>query len=171
MSVNTEDWENVGYGLSFGVAKSIRYHAYRRKFFDAADKVTKVLVIGTGGATFVSLSSEPTSPNAKWLALVVAGLTAFDIIVGFSQIARLHDKLYRDFASLARSIAKSSSPNQEQIMEWQERRLEIETEEPGVLDWLERRCSKEEAEARGDEVRAAWVLPGWKRCLSNLLPI
>lgn len=165
-----EELENARYGLSFDVAKSMRYHAYRRKFFDNLDKLTKILVIGTGGATFISLIAEPASPIAKWFALVVAVLTAIDIIIGFSQIARLHDKLYRDFGALARTIARTTQVDERQIAEWSERRLEIETEEPGVLDWLERCCSREEAEARGDAVNDAWKLPPWKRRLSNVIP-
>ena len=34
MSESVTDLENRHYGISFDVAKSMRYHAYRRSFFD-----------------------------------------------------------------------------------------------------------------------------------------
>ncbi len=167
----TADLRERRYGLSFDVAKSMRYHAYRRRFFDKLDKIVKIITVGTGGATFLLLVSAQDTWSAKTCALVLAILTAFDVIIGFSNAARVHDKLYRDFALLARDIAKATQPGETDLAEWSGRRLEIETEEPGTLDWLERRCAREEAEARGAEVNEAWRLPAWKVLLSQFVPI
>ena len=159
------------FGSSFDIAKSMRYHAYRRSFFDKLDKFTKILVLGTGGATFLLLTAQEPSWWARWLSLVLAVLTATDIIFGFSNNARIHDKLYRDFALLARGIAGTVELSNVILAVWAARRLEIEGEEPGIMGWLERRCCKEEAEARGAEVDSAWRLPGWKVKLSQFFPV
>lgn len=164
------DLKGQQYATSFDVAKSMRYHTYRRHFFDGLDKVTKILTVATGGATFLVLVSTTGTSWAKALSLFLAGLTAFDVIFGFSNSARLHDKLYRDFASLARDIVSVSKPSAEDVAKWSGRRLEIETEEPTVYDWLERRCCREEAEARGAPVDQAWILPLWKIRLSQFVP-
>lgn len=164
------DLREKRYGLGFDVAKSMRYHAYRRGFFDKLDKAIKIITVGTGGATFLILVSGQDTHWAKACALVLSILTAFDVIIGFSNAARVHDKLYRDFALLARDIAKATQLTEADIAEWTEHRLEIKTEEPGTLDWLERRCAREAAEARGAEVDDAWRLPAWKVALSNSVP-
>ncbi len=169
MSESVTDLENRHYGISFDVAKSMRYHAYRRSFFDKLDKAVKIACVGTGGATFLLLASSQETWWAKVCALLVASLTAFDIIIGFGNAARAHDKLYRDFTLLAREIARTTGLNETKLAEWAERRLEIETEEPGTMDWLERECSREEAVARGAQVNEAWNLPGWKVRLSQLV--
>ena len=40
-------------------------------------------------------------------------------------------------------------PSIEQTASWRARRLALETEEPGVWEWLNRRCYREEGKARG----------------------
>ena len=55
-----------------------------------------------------------------------------------------------------RKILRSDAATHSQLAEW--RRLEIEMDEPGVIDWLERRCAAEEAAARGAEMRPEWKL-------------
>ena len=161
--------ENRQYHISFDVAKSMRYHAYRRRFYTKLDKAVKIASIGTGGATFLFLVASQETWWARLCALLVALLAAFDIIVGFSNAARIHDKLYRDFTLLAREIAKTTEMSEAKLAEWDEQRLEIEMEEPGTMDWLERRCSREEAMARGAEVNEAWRLPWWKLRLSQFV--
>lgn len=169
MSESAADLENRQYGISFDVAKSMRYHAYRRSFFDKLDKAVKIAAIGTGSATFLLLATGQETWWAKVCALFVASLTAFDIIIGFGNAARVHDKLYRDFTLLAREIARTTELSEAKVADWAERRLEIEMEEPGTMDWLERRCSREEAVARNAPVDKAWCLPGWKIRLSQLV--
>ena len=170
MSEFVSDLENRQYHISFDVAKSMRYHAYRRSFFDRLDKLVKVASIGTGGATFLFLASSQETWWATVCALLVTSLTAFDTIIGFGNVARAHDKLYRDFTLLAREIARTTELSEAKLAEWAERRLEIEMEEPGTMDWLERVCSREEAVARGAEVNDAWNLPRWKVRLSQFVP-
>jgi hypothetical protein len=155
------------WGIDFGVAKSIRYHAYRRSFWEALDNWTKALVLISGTAVLVSVIGQ-NGPVAKVFAFLVATVSAADIILGFSARVRLHDSLYRAFCRLGHDISENLHPTVEDVAKWRSRRLEIEMDEPGTLDWLERRCSAEEARARGLEVNERWILPGWKIWLSQL---
>lgn len=160
------DLEDRRAGIDFDVAKSIRYHAYRRSFWEGADRISKVLTVVSGTAVLISIVGQ-NSPAAKAFAFTVAIVSALDIVFGFSNRASLHAGLYRAFSVLAQSIAEVEEPADVDLIRWSRRRLEIEMDEPGILDWLERRCSAEEAAARGLEPRAEWVLKPWQIRLSQ----
>jgi energy-coupling factor transporter transmembrane protein EcfT len=94
------DLEQQRFGIDFDVAKSIRYHAYRRSFWDAADNTSKILTVVSGMAVLVSIIGS-NNPVAIGFAFVVAVTGAMDVVLGFSARARTHDGLYRAFSRLA----------------------------------------------------------------------
>lgn len=161
--VNLDRWN-----IDFDVSKSIRYHAYRRSFWGAADNWSKILTVISGAAVLVSIIGS-NNPTAVVFAFIVAITSASDVVLGFGARARAHDDLYRAFSSLAQDITESSSPTENDINQWRRRRLEIEMDEPGVIDWLERRCSAEEAVARGAEIRPEWRLNTLQIILSQFV--
>jgi hypothetical protein len=163
-----QDIEVEKWNLDFDVSKSIRYHAYRRSFWDAADNLAKIVTIISGAAVLVSIIGS-NNPIATIFAFVVALTGSLDVVLGFSRRARMHDGLYREFSRLAQDIAESSAPTETEINAWRRRRLEIEMDEPGVIDWLERRCSAEEAAARGAEIRPEWRLKPYQIILSQFV--
>lgn len=154
--------------LDFAVAKSIRYHAYRRSFWDNIDTIAKILTIVSGTAVLVSIVGYK-GYAATILAFTVAITGALDVVLRFSQKARRHDSLYRAFSRLAQDLTTVTEVTGRDIAEWRRRRLEIEMDEPSVLDLLERRCSAEEARARGLPVNDAWKLDGWQTLLSQFI--
>jgi len=154
------------WNIDFGVAKSMRYHAYRRSFWEMCDYWTKVLTWLSGTAVLVALIGEHGT-WAEVFAFIVAFVSAADIILGFSAKTKQHNVLYREFCLLGQEIAETLTPTAEQVAKWRRRRLEIEMDEPGPIDWLERRCSFEEAKARGVTPRDSWILPTWKVLLSQ----
>jgi hypothetical protein len=162
-----ENLERQRWDIDFGVAKSIRYHAYRRSFWDGVDRFSKIVTVVSGVAVFVSIIGDNTQ-LAKYCALLVAIMSALDVVIGLSNFAKLHDGLYRDFSLLYQRICEIGSPSDADILQWRRRRLEIEMNEPGVIDWLERRCAAEEARARGVLVDPAWMLSPWKILLSQV---
>jgi len=162
-----EEILDAKWDVDFDVAKSMRYHAYRRSFWEMCDYLNKVLTWLAGSAVLVALIGSHAI-LAEVFAFCVAFLSASDIIFGFGTKARTHNGLYRSFCMLGQNIVEILHPTETQIAEWRRRRLELEMDEPGVLDWLERRCSAEEARARGVEPRPSWVLPRWKIALSQL---
>jgi hypothetical protein len=161
-----DDPERQRSDIDFDVAKSIRYHAYRRSFWDAADNLSKILTVVSGTAVLVSIIGS-NNPVATAFAFVVAVTGALDVVLGFSAKARAHDGLYRAFSRLAQDISEAVTPTKADVFQWRRRRLEIEMDEPGVIDWLERRCSAEEAMARGWEIRPDWRLTPWQVRLSQ----
>lgn len=162
MATKDERWN-----VDFDVSKSLRYHAYRRSFWDSLSNLSKMLTIVSGTAVLVTaVSGMPLA--SKILAVVVAVTSAADIVLGFSSKARDHDGLYRAFSRLAQDIAENPNPTSEVLTGWRRRRLEIEMDEPGVIDLLERRCSAEEAKARGCEVHPNWKLTKWQTFISQI---
>lgn len=139
------------WGLDFDVTKSIRYHSYRRSFWDRWDYFTKVVSILTGASVLVSIVGD-SKGWATFFSFIVAASSAADVVLGFSNRARRHDSLYRDFYLLAIRIAEIETPMPSDIAQIRRRRLELEMEEPGIIDLLERRCYNEECVARGRKV-------------------
>lgn len=156
------------WSLDFDAGKSIRYHAYRRSFWQSLDHWSKVLSIVTGAAVVVAVFGQNTV-WAKILALLVACTSAADVVLGFGDKANLHDGLYRDWCRLQQKIAalEARTPTNVDIAEMKARRLRIEREEPGHLDLLERRCCAEECIARGCDLRGVWQLTKWQVWLSQ----
>lgn len=158
------------WNIDFGVSKSIRYHAYRRSFWDVWGNITNVLTIISGTSVLISLLAKAPS-YALALSVIVTLTSAADIVLRFSQKARDHDGLYRGFSRLAQDIAEVDHPTSSTLAAWRRRRLEIEMDEPFIIDLLERRCAGEEARSRGSIVRPAWKLNRWQVVLSQFIPI
>lgn len=137
---------------SFGVNVSIRYHQKRRAFFELLHRITIGAAMITSSAAFAALSLGDEVPAAaRWVALAVAALTALDWVIGYSEMAKLHDRLYRRFSALAAEIASVYFPVRAQVSKWRREELLIESDEPAQLRVLTRVCHNEEAQAQGYE--------------------
>ena len=123
-----------------------------------------------GSAAFVAILGD-NAEIAMGLALALAFGTALDLVFGFSPMARRHDDLYRRFSDLAADITTSSSPSEEEIRRWRERRLLIEKDEPTQIDALNVRCHNEEAEARGLGKEDTYYIRWYQVALSQLFTL
>src|ERR1700731_4642613 len=106
------------WNVDFGVAKSMRYHAYRRSFWEVTDYWTKVITVVSGTAVLVSLLSQHPYLEMTF-AFAVAIASAADVVLGFSERAKVHDSLYRHFCMLARDIVSNLHPTEADIAKWQ----------------------------------------------------
>lgn len=143
MDIEAELWK-----VDFAVGKSMRYHMYRRAWWDNVDHWNQVFVLVTGAAVVISLLKAWTAAEII-VAVLVAVLSALDIVFKFAERARQHDSLYRDYSSLAQEIAATITPTPELIAKWRARRIAIEGEEPTINARLDLKCRREEAIARG----------------------
>jgi hypothetical protein len=89
------------------------------------------------------------------------------LVLDFSERAREADGLYRRWSVLAQDVAVTSDLTQQLLANLRQRRLIIEMDEGPTIDLLERRCSREEALARGLPVNVAWELSVWDRRLAQ----
>src|SRR5205807_849768 len=103
-----EKWND----LLFAVRRSIRYHSYRRRFFERLSVWADFLVIISGGTVvgFSAFAIESSQPYYHWLTVffggIIANIGTFDLVIGFSTSARDHHDLAKDFSRLEREMTK-----------------------------------------------------------------
>ncbi len=153
--------------IEFSVGKSMRYHSYRRQFWERFDQRTRILVLIGGTAVFAAIIGNKSPFWSETAAVGVAVLAAFDIVLDFGGKTRRHHDLFRNFCSLAKEIAANPRPTDVEIGQWRAQCLELGMDQPGQIGWLDKRCSAEEAVAREVEPKSNWLLPGWKLALSQ----
>lgn len=158
--------EDQQWDLDFSFAKSIRYHAYRRSFWQALDHWSKILSVITGTAVVVTALGNYGS-TSKVMAIGVALTSAADVIFGFGDRANRHDNLYRDWCRLQQRLLEKTELSLGDIAKFKAKRLRIERDEPGVIDLLERRCAAEETIARGQEPRNSQKLTKFQTIFSQ----
>ena len=122
----------------------------------------------SGSAVIVGISAQ-VALLTTISGIIVALFSAFDLVFDFSEKARQADGLYRQWSLLAQEIAGIEQPTAKQITQLRQTRLKIEMEEGPTLDLLERRCSYDEAMARGVEINQAWVLTPRERRLAQFV--
>jgi hypothetical protein len=153
-------------GIDFGASKSMRYHAYRRAFFEKFDRLTKVFSALAGAGALLAFIGD-NALVSKIAASLVAVLSSLDLVINFAGSARKHDDLYRSFCNLCQDVAMITEPDDQDVAKLRRRRLQIEADEPTALDLLERRCAREEALARGRQLHPQWDLTKWQIVLSQ----
>ena len=143
-----EKWSD----LLFGVRRTIRYHTHRRKFFDKLSVWSDFLIIISGG-TVVGFASSSETGHRAWTILfgaLVAVLGSFDLVIGFSNKARDYHDLAREFSVLERQItAATDARTKENLILFSNKRLEIEENEPPILQVLNCYCDNELIKALG----------------------
>lgn len=137
------------YQLLFGVRRSIRYHDRRRAFFEFLHRVTAGLTVLLAGSVLFEVAR--LGETAWWLTTIsifAAVLAAWDIVVGYSEKAKLHLDLKRGFGALEIAmIAGDGSPQT-----WNDHelaRLRIEQDEPPIFRALDVLCQNELLIAEG----------------------
>ncbi len=139
----------------------MRYHAKRRSFFDKCNNLTRAAsAIFAAGAVVSVVSGSPIA--TAFVAVSLSVLSAFDLVIGYSQRARVYDDLYRDFCELAATIAEHPDPDEPRVRIWAAQKLRIQAKEPTSLDVLHVICTNEELEGRGYSYKYCirwWQLP------------
>ena len=165
-----EGWHD----LLFGVRRSIRYHARRRRHFDRLARTSVFLSLVFGSATFAALlgvisKDQATSQHlAAIFALVVTVVSAVDLVLGSALRARDNHDLEREFSALEREILLAEKIDAPTLAKLTAKRLEIEEKEEPPLRVLDTLCHNELVRAMGyDEAtytkRVSWL----QRALAN----
>jgi hypothetical protein len=137
--------------LFFGVRRSIRYHTYRRKFFDTLGVWTNFLTI-VGGSGAVVAAVQSNKVMGMIFGSVAGAIAAFDLVLGFSIRARDHHDLCKSFSELEREMTTAdNSRSHELYAKFRNRRLEIQEGEPPILRVLNNYCHNELCRASGKE--------------------
>jgi hypothetical protein len=143
-----EKWND----LLFGVRRSFRYHTHRRKFFDKLSVWSDFLIIISGG-TVVGFASSGETGHRMWTIIfgaAIAIIGSFDLVIGFSNKARDFHEIARQFSELERQmVAARETRTEKDLMTFTNRRLEIEEDEPPILQVLNCYCHNELVKALG----------------------
>jgi len=161
--------ENRLFKLLFAVRRSIRYHTHRRKHFERLAVFTNFLII-ISGSMVVGFASAGVSDHRVWtitFGALTAILGSLDLVIGFSVKSCDYRNLARDFSQLEMQLMKvGETPDEKNITELTNRRLEIEQNEPPVLRVLDSYCHNEmvrvtdyktNKEAEGEKIKITFL--------------
>ena len=128
-------------------------------------------IAAIGGSTaFLALMGDATL-IAKIAAAIIAVTAALDVVIGFSERARVHDDLYRRWSDLVAKMIRHGPPSEEVLRDWMAERTLIEKEEPTPLSALNVICHNEEAEVRGYGEDMLWHIRRYQRAFCHLLTL
>ena len=162
MEPSTQRWNTL-----WSVQRSIRYHARREAFFERWHRLTSGLSLLFATAAVADLLRGAGHWGAVAAALVIAVLSAADLVVGTAQMARTHADLRRRFIDLECSIQLLPLPDHATADGWAAERLRIERDEPPIYVALDLLCENEQATATSIERR--YSLTWWQRCTAHWL--
>lgn len=138
--------------LLFGVRKSVRYHDKREGFFltvrNAVD-LTVFLLGSTAALLFTETFGSSVPLKVKVFVPLVAVLgTGITLVLQVGAKAILHNSLKRRFIALEQElIACEGRATAKRVKKLQMERLAIESDEPPVLEVLNRICHNETVRA------------------------
>lgn len=149
------------YRLTFSVGKSWRYHSKRRQCFDSMEFFRKTISVLSGsGAAFSAFSHFPSWITGVF-ALIIAIVSAADLVVSFSARSRLHESLCRRYVELLATIHGTVNPSASDLAKFKSERFKIEADSPPALKVLDDWCYNEEACSHGSNARiklTAWQI-------------
>lgn len=130
---------NERWGFMYRLRVSALYHQRRERFFDNWDKVAKAVAVIGGAAAVSQLISDPTTK--LWAAAAVSVLSTISLVFGFSQKARRHSELARDFMRLLARIEEAGPyPPAEKMDKFAAEFASLEASEPASMSALVRHC-------------------------------
>lgn len=149
----------------FSIQRSVRYHMHRCRFYDSFHDVSTALTVLLGiGAIYATLSTALGSSAVVAIGAIISAIGIFDLVMGTTRKARLHNSLANKFIVLEKHIlAESISLKRAKLG-----RLDIEKEEPPVLDVLNIICHNEVMTAMGYKKKHLAKIGWFQRLVSPL---
>lgn len=155
------------HAVLYRVELSTLYHQKRERFFAVCDKLGNAVGVVGGSAALVSISR----PDAlAWIAMAITVVSSAALVFGFSDRARRHADLAREFRELeAVMIERGEREFTEQdVFAWESRTRRLESGEPPSLGALVVLCQNELARAQGQTdkiVKLGW----WQRVSAHFI--
>lgn len=166
----SEELENMKYGLLFDVRRSVRYHTYRRRFFDNFQTVATAISAIAGAATTAAALSSIYKDYSIYTGVLITVLQMLNLVIRSTDKSKLHTELARRFLELEKKIIIAKPYSEENIDDWTTERLTIEADEPPIKRVLDSICYNEMLQSMGhdkEEVRIGFV----QRLLSQFVDI
>lgn len=107
--------------------------------------------------------------HIKDLAFSSAFLAGLDLVFAFSDKARDHEFLYRQFSQLVADIRAKPALSETDLREWEIRKTEIDANEPAAFWALEALCYNEAIYATDRNQESRRVIRFYERLLKNCI--
>ena len=167
--VHVDELEVRHYHLQFGIRRSVRYHDQRRAFylFCHSSVTFTNMTLGSVTAILWNRYEEDFFPFAVVIPVIIAVLSAWDLVVGTTRKAALHTGLYRSFIRLEEQSIKITKPSKKALDDLETERLRIEMDEEPTYQALNRMCHNEQLRSEG---RLEYMIPltHWQAVLKNV---
>lgn len=171
METTNDKFEDRKHDILFGVRRSIRYHAHRRRFFDRLHNTITFMVALFGTATMGTILAKVPHGWSIMTALSVTAASMIDLVIGSTRVARQYDDLVRRFIALEKKIIISKDKTMDAITTFEADRLDIEADEPSALIILNMKCQNEMCRSMGYpdkyQVRIGW----WQNKLCQIFDL
>lgn len=157
------------HAVMYRVELSALYHQKRERFFDLMDRLAKVVSMVGGSAALYKIADE------RALAVIAAAITiaaALSLVMGFSEKARRHAELARNFKQIQADMLRRGERDftETDVSDWAARIAVLEASEPPALGVLVRICHNEIARAQGAngaDRKVGW----WRWPLAHLIDV
>lgn len=137
-----KELETQHHELLFTVRKSVRYHTYRRKFYDAFQQVSTGLSLIMGSAT-VGLALKAYTEITVFTGAIVTIVSIVNLILKTSEKSRSHSDLAKKFIEIEKSVTSTEKIDAASLRKWNTDVLTIEAEEPPIKLVLDAKCHNE----------------------------
>lgn len=146
----------------YHVRRSVKYHDYRRRFFDNLLNVSLFLAISSGPAMIFLSTIVDSENNADkligYLPAICASIFAGVALVGKAGVkAALHNELKTEFIRLRQDMERRANVSDQDVAEWTAARLAIETREPPINRVIDALCHNEVTQSMGVKDKTAYV--------------
>ncbi|OJB44739.1 hypothetical protein [Burkholderia ubonensis] len=157
------------HAILYNAEMSALYHQKRERFFELWDKLTKAAALLGGSAALYKISD----PHVVGIvAVVITAASALSLVFSFSERARRHSELSKEFKSLVADMLKVGpfDFNDANLNSWDEARYRLESKEPPALSLLVQLCQNEIAVAQNQPNKVVPV--GFvKRIVANFVDL
>lgn len=162
--IKTERWE-----LLWATQRSQRYHSRRTSFFGRWNKLTAFTGVIGGSAVFASVGNQ-----MPWLATIGAAavvvISGADLVIGTSEMSRMHNDLRRRFCELEAAIVSTVTTTESDIAKWKAQRIAIESDEPPTHVALNLLCDNELSRSYGHlSGHQEHAVPWYKKLTAHFL--
>ena len=151
-------WEKR-HAVLYRTELSTLYHQKRERFFSVCDKLGSAVGVIGGSAALASLSNPAL---LAWIALAITVVSSAALVIGFSDRARRHADLSKDFRQLEAAIVGRGERDftEQDVSAWDASARMLESTEPPALGALVVLCQNELARAQGHDghaVQMSWI--------------
>ena len=154
--------------LVYRLRLSSLYHQKRARFFEGCDRfATAFSVVGSAAAILQFI--KPIAPNSElWASAAVTLVSTTALVWAFSQKARQHSELARDFRKLLGDVESAGEYLEaEQIDRFNGSFHQLASQEPAPMSALVAECQNQLAMA--SQGKPVVVLPLHQRLLKNFI--